>query len=88
MKKNFNFGCCFVSMMLALLLTQPAYAYLDAGSGSMMLQLLLGGFAGLALIAKLYWEKIRSVFGGKKREDKDGMPQESKETDLTARGDK
>ncbi len=46
-----------------------AYAYLDPGSGSMLLQLLLGGIAGLAVIMKLYWarfkEGINKIFGFK-----------------------
>ena len=33
-------------------------AYLDPGSGSMILQILAGGVAAVAVIAKLYWNKI------------------------------
>ena len=33
-------------------------AYLDPGTGSLFLQLLLGGIAGLVVILKLYWHKI------------------------------
>lgn len=46
----------------------PAHAYLDPASGSMFLQLLLGGVAGAALAIKLYWHKVLSLFGAKKRE--------------------
>ena len=35
--------------------TAPAYAYLDPGSGSMMVQLLLGGVAGGVVLVRLYW---------------------------------
>ena len=41
----------------------PAHAYLDPGTGSMFLQLLLGGLAGLAVILKLYWQRLLSFFG-------------------------
>ena len=34
-------------------------AYLDPGSGSMLVQLLLGGVAGAAVIMKLGWERFR-----------------------------
>ena len=37
----------------------PALAYLDPGTGGMLLQLLLGGAAGLAVVLKLYWRRIR-----------------------------
>jgi hypothetical protein len=43
--------------------TAPAYAYLDPGTGSMLLQLLLGGVAGALVIGKLYWARIKSFFG-------------------------
>lgn len=42
-----------------------AYAYLDGGTGSMLLQLLLGGFVGLFAVIKLYWYRIKSFFTGK-----------------------
>jgi len=37
-------------------------AYLDAGSGSLLLQLLVGGLAGLAAFARFRWTRIRSRF--------------------------
>ena len=40
----------------------PTYAYLDPGSGSMLLQVLLGGFAAAGVIAKLYWHRLTAVF--------------------------
>jgi hypothetical protein len=33
-------------------------AYLDAGSGSLILQLLAGGFAALAVTFKLWWRRL------------------------------
>jgi hypothetical protein len=43
--------------------TTGAHAYLDPGTGSMILQLLLGGIAGLAIAGRLYWHKFLSLFG-------------------------
>ena len=34
------------------------FAYLDAGSGSMIVQLLLGGFAAVAVSIKLWWRRL------------------------------
>jgi hypothetical protein len=42
-----------------LCFTGPAWAYLDPGTGSMMLQLLLGGIAGAMVVGKLYWHRFR-----------------------------
>ncbi len=40
----------------------PAYAYIDPGTGGVLVQLLTGGVAGLLVLAKLYGEKIRATF--------------------------
>ena len=53
-----------VMPVAAILLTfQPsAHAYLDPGSGSMMLQVLLGGFAAVGVAARLYWHRVTAIF--------------------------
>lgn len=51
-----------VAVSLLLLGSMPAYAYLDPGTGSIMLQMILGGLAGLAVAVKLYWARIVEVF--------------------------
>jgi hypothetical protein len=33
-------------------------AYLDAGTGSMLLQLLVGGIAAIGVAAKFYWRRV------------------------------
>jgi hypothetical protein len=38
-------------------------AYLDPGTGSIMIQGLIAAFAGGALVVKLYWRKIKRLFG-------------------------
>lgn len=42
----------------------PAYAYLDPGTGSLILQIILGGVAGLLVAGKLFWARIVDFFGG------------------------
>lgn len=46
----------------AMDLANPAFAYLDPGTGSMMLQLLLGGVAGALVVLKLYWQNFKLYF--------------------------
>jgi len=59
---------CFC--LLIVITASPAYAYLDAGTGSMILQLILGGLAGLAVILKVFWHSILGIFGlNKKKKD-------------------
>lgn len=45
------------------LLPSTANAYIDPGTGSIVLQALLGGIAGIAYLLRLYWSKIKSLFG-------------------------
>ena len=45
-----------------LLVATPSYAYLDPGTGSMMLQGLIAAFAALVTAGGLYWSKIKSFF--------------------------
>ena len=57
--------------LLLLVFERPAAAYLDPGSGSMLLQVLLGGFAAVGVAIKLYWHRFSALFG-RKRRDPDG----------------
>ena len=41
----------------------PAWAYLDPGSGSMLLQLILGGVAGAVVLVKIYWRRLLAFLG-------------------------
>jgi hypothetical protein len=52
-----------VIVLAVVLPARPAYAYLDPGSGSMFVQLLLGGVAGAAVILRLYWNRLLALFG-------------------------
>jgi hypothetical protein len=52
--------------------TSPAYAYLDPGSGSMMVQLLLGGVAGAVVIVRLYWHRVLTRLGFRRDDDRTG----------------
>jgi hypothetical protein len=56
------------SLCGVFLWTSPAQAYLDPGSGSMLLQLLLGGVAGAVVVLKLYWQRLLHFFGLRKEE--------------------
>jgi hypothetical protein len=57
---------CALALLLAGISTSTAHAYLDPGTGSMILQLLLGGVAGLLLAGKLYWQKLVTALGFKR----------------------
>lgn len=41
---------------------QPAEAYLDPGSGSMLLQVVLGGIAAAGVALRIVWTRVRDAF--------------------------
>jgi hypothetical protein len=46
-----------------------ALAYLDPGSGSMILQAVVGGVAAVAVMGKLYWRRLLGFLGIRKKDD-------------------
>ncbi|HMO02564.1 MAG TPA: hypothetical protein PKD37_03900 [Oligoflexia bacterium] len=52
--------------VLFFCLSDSAYAYIDPGTGSMLLQVLLAGAAGVAVAFKLVFRRFRNIFSFKK----------------------
>ena len=46
-----------------------AYAYIDPGTGSAIIQMLIGTLVGLGITLKIYWHKIRMKFSGFSEKD-------------------
>ena len=42
--------------------TSPAYAYLEPGTGSMLVQGLIGGVAVVMSFLSIYWQKVKAFF--------------------------
>lgn len=49
-------------VLLSLTLPDNVYGYLDPGTGSYFLQLMLAALLGSLYVIKVYWKKIRSFF--------------------------
>lgn len=45
------------------------FAYLDPGSGSILLQALLGGVAAVAITGKLWWARLLQILRIRRPED-------------------
>jgi hypothetical protein len=66
-----------MAMVAIVVTTSSAYAYLDPGTGSIILQVLLGGIAGIALALKLYWQRFLSLIGlGRQVQESDRVSRE------------
>lgn len=50
-----------LSLLLVFSVT-PLFAYLDPGSGSMLLQVILGAMAAFFVVTRAYWDKIVRLF--------------------------
>ena len=50
-------------------MTALVLAYLDPGSGSMILQLLVGGLAAMGVALKMYWQRVLSFLRIRRDDD-------------------
>lgn len=57
-----------------LSITSPAYAYLDPGTGSMLVSAVIGVAAAVALAVKMFWYRLVGLFRGKKPRTVEGSP--------------
>ena len=55
-----------VALLCLALLPINAFAYLDPGTGSAMLQGILGALAAIAMVMKLYWHRLLRMLGLRK----------------------
>lgn len=57
---------------------QPAHAYLDPGTGSFIIQVLIAGFLGGVATIKLWWHKFIGLFSKKKNIEEKSEEEEEK----------
>jgi len=60
-----DLGTTAALAVVVLFIAAPAYAYIDPGSGSMLIQLLTGGAAGAVILARLYWRRFKERLSSK-----------------------
>ncbi len=72
-------GAFFLLLALPWLAApKTAQAYLDPGTGSILLQIIIGGVAGLGVVGKLYWHRLRGLLGLDKKEPQEEPPSAAK----------
>lgn len=64
-----------VFVLMTIGVSEPAFAYLDPGTGSILLQGLLAAVVGALATIKFYWRKISDVvarlFGSRQSSDRE-----------------
>jgi hypothetical protein len=64
----------FASQLLSTLVSPDLY--LDPGSGSMLLQLILAAILGVGVVLRTQWAKIKFLFKGKDASEEDSEDDE------------
>ncbi len=52
-----------MTILTLVALGTDAYAYLDPGTGSIVVQSIVAGVASSLFVIKLYWHKLRAALG-------------------------
>ena len=50
-----------ISLVFSLVVVNDAHAYLDPGTGSLILQLVVGAVLFACLTVKYYWTKVKTI---------------------------
>ena len=53
-----------LSFLFVLILVQDSEAYIDPGSGSYVLQLIVASFFAIVFTLKVFWRNIKAFFSG------------------------
>lgn len=56
------FGVLYFSIFTLLLLTEPAYAYIDPAATSYVVQIIAGLFISIGVVTGVFWKKIQYTF--------------------------
>ena len=51
-----------------------ALGYLDPGTGSVVLQIMVGGLLGGVLAVKMFWKRLAGFFAGRKTSPRQATP--------------
>lgn len=55
-------GLAITAAILAILYPDLAHAYLDPGTGSYLVQIIIAGLLGAAFAIKVFWMRIKEFF--------------------------
>ena len=67
--------------ILGIIYGGPVYAYLDPGTGSIILQGLIAGFLAIAAAGSVFWQRIKSFFAKLSFSEKSDKTDQSRDAD-------
>ncbi|MBN2531608.1 MAG: hypothetical protein JXB88_01885 [Spirochaetales bacterium] len=53
---------CIMSLILFMTIPTMAFGYIDPGTGSYLLQILIASLLGSLLALKIFWQKVKTFF--------------------------
>jgi len=62
LKTRLTTSSVLLSVPLLPLVSQNIHAYIDPGTGSLIIQLLIASFVGALFLIKIYWGKVKAFF--------------------------
>ena len=75
-------SCIAMSLAVAIIFfSTPAWAYVDPGSGSLIIQMLVAAGVGAMFYFRQFREKIKSLFSGRNGKLKDASTDRSDKAD-------
>ena len=54
-----------------VIFSTAAHAYLDPGTGSILVQSFLAGLAGAVAVVSLYWQRVKAFFANLRKSSRD-----------------
>jgi len=55
--------------LLHVFTISDAYAYIDPGSGSLVIQIIIGALVGVGITVKIYWYKLKGFISNINKKD-------------------
>lgn len=75
-QRKHNVSIAFALLVLCVVPAANAFAYIDAGTGSLIIQLAMGTFLAALFTVRLWWAKLKALLarisGRRDKDDADG----------------
>ena len=68
--KNLNISILLGVFVFGGVFVSDAYAYIDPGSGSLIIQVIIGALVGAGITIKVYWYKFKEKILGISKKEK------------------